>query len=432
MNEWNTLLAEWGYAALDLLIQPFYYMAVLFMFLYYLRQTAAERRLIHVKLHSPGAELWRSLWSGLLAGLGVSAAGAALGISLSPAGVAAIWIVSLLLLLLRVRAFCFAYAAGTLGVLQFVLSFFPDARLPGWGGELLQAVRDLDIPALVVLAGLLHLAEALLARLQGPSLATPLYLEGKRGRTVGGYRLDAFWPVPLFLLIPAGSAAGELPWPTLLGGGLGLVSLPVVIGYSDWTTGRLPRVKAARVFGRLLLYAAALVVLGLGAAWWSPLTLPAALAALLLHEGLVWLGAREERRSSPFFVDPPHGLKIMAVLPASPADELGVQPGEILVRVNGMPVTGRAQLHEALRLNPAYCKLEVLNAAGESKYLQRPIYDGDHHQLGVILAPLPDEDVTVPEKAPSLPAVVALRTGARRRGRTEAEPAAQEHGSAEA
>ncbi|MFD1903676.1 PDZ domain-containing protein [Paenibacillus rhizoplanae] len=173
-------------------------------------------------------------------------------------------------------------------------------------------------------------------------------------------------------------------------GGLGLVSLPVIIGFSEMTQGMLPGRKAARTFGRLLVYSAVLLGLSLLADLWSPLTVVAALAALLLHEGLSWYSALEERSLSPVFVHPPAGRKVLAVLQGSPAQELGILPGEILLKVNGVLLTSAAQLHEALRMNSAFCKLEVQNREGESKYLQRALYAGDHHQLGIILVPDPD------------------------------------------
>ncbi|GGF87975.1 cell division topological determinant MinJ [Paenibacillus albidus] len=410
--EW---LGSWGNALLHLLIQPYYYIAVVFIMLYYRRQVALERRLIHVKLHSWGQETWRTVWSGLVMGLGVSLVAVLLGISLTGTMVTCIWIVSLLLMLFRVRYLCFAYSIGVLGIIQFVMSFFPDPFGNGFVQNIAGAVRDMDIPALLVLAGLLHLAEALLARWQGPALATPLFLAGKRGKVVGGYQLQAFWPLPLFLLVPAGAGAAELPWQPLLGGGMGLVSLPVIIGFSEMTQGLLPGRKAARTSGRLLIYSIVLMGLSLLAAWWSPLTLLAALAAILLHEGLSWYSALEERSISPIFVHPQRGRKVLAVLPGSPAQELGILPGEILLKVNGVLLTEVEQLHEALRMNPAFCKLEVQNREGESKYLQRAIYDGDHHQLGIILVPEPDGTVTAEAKPSSIFSIALMKTGTRSR-----------------
>ncbi|MBT2291576.1 PDZ domain-containing protein [Paenibacillus albidus] len=410
--EW---LGSWGNALLHLLLRPYYYIAIVFIMLYYRRQVALERKLIHVKLHSWGQETWRTVWSGLVMGLGVSLVAVLLGISLTGTMVTCIWIVSLLLMLFRVRYLCFAYSVGVLGIIQFVMSFFPDSFGNGFVQNIAGAVRDMDIPALLVLAGLLHLAEALLARWQGPALATPLFLAGKRGKVVGGYQLQAFWPLPLFLLVPAGAGAAELPWQPLLGGGMGLVSLPVIIGFSEMTQGLLPGRKAARTSGRLLIYSIVLMGLSLLAAWWSPLTLLAALAAILLHEGLSWYSALEERSISPIFVHPQRGRKVLAVLPGSPAQELGILPGEILLKVNGVLLTEVEQLHEALRMNPAFCKLEVQNREGESKYLQRAIYDGDHHQLGIILVPEPDGTVTAEAKPSSIFSIALMKTGTRSR-----------------
>ncbi|OBZ08001.1 serine protease [Bacillus sp. FJAT-27264] len=414
------LLGSLGKAALSLLIQPYYYIALIFVALYYRRQVALERKLIHVKLHSPGQEIWRTVWSGLVMGLLVSVAAVLLGVSISGPAVACIWIVTLLLLLIRVRYLCFAYAIGILGIIQFVFSFFPNAFQTGTIGTLVTGLREMDIPALLVLAALLHLAEALLARWQGPRLASPLFLKGKRGKVVGGFQLQAFWPLPLFLLVPAAAGTGDLPWQPLLGGGLGIVSLPVIMGFSEMTHSLLPGRKASRTAGRLLIYSGVLLSLSLLAFLWSPLTLLAALAAVLLHEGLFWYSALEERSSSPIFVHPPHGRKVLAVLPGSPGQELGILPGEVLLKVNGVLLTEAAQLHEALRKNPAFCKLEVQNRAGESKYLQTAIYDGDHHQLGIILAPEPDETTIALAKPTSIFGIISLRTSLSRSNRSAA------------
>lgn len=402
-----------GNAALTLLMQPYYYIAALFLVLYYRSQVLTERKLFSVKLHAWGRQTWRSVWTGAVAGFILSAGAVALGISVAPDAVLYIWAVSLLLMLLRVRYLCFVYSVGVLGVLQTAVSWFPPVAADSVLAQPAAVLAGMNIPALLALAGLLHLAEALLLRLQGEKLAQPLFLKGKRGMAVGGYRMEAFWPVPLFLLLPAGAAAGDLPWsPMFTGGGLGFAALPVILGFSELTQSMLPQRKAARTFGRLLAYGLVVAGLALLAAWWPPLTLVAALAALLLHEGLIWYSSLEERSASPVFVHPPHGLKVLAVLPGSPADELGIRAGEVVLKVNGQPVTGKAALHAALRVNPAYCKLEIENNDGESKFVQRAIYAGDHHQLGIVLAPEPDEPVSASEKPAGIFRIVSMKASA--------------------
>jgi hypothetical protein len=66
---------------------------------------------------------------------------------------------------------------------------------------------------------------------------------------------------------------------------------------------------------------------------------------------------------------------------------MGLEAGEVILKVNGAPVNTRIELHQALSLNPAYCKLEVLNLEGQSKFVGRALFTGDHHLLGVVLCP---------------------------------------------
>lgn len=404
----------------QLMIQPFYYISILFVMLFYRRQVGLERKMFHVRMHSWGLQTWRTIIGGLAGGIGVSLVMAFVGVTLTQAGVICIWVVSLLLLLLRVRYLCFAYSAGLLGIIQFIIHFFPTWEPTGWLGTSVDTVRSLDMPALLTLAAILHLAEAILVKLQGASLASPLYLESKRGKIVGGYEMQAFWPLPLFLLIPAQTSGSLLPWTPLLGGdswsaGFSLIVLPVVIGFGEMTQSMLTREKASVTFNRLMLYTVILLALSLLSAWWNPLMIVAAISSIVLHEALSWFSRYQEQQRSSLFVHPPQGLRVLFIVPDSPAEELGIVPGETILKVNGVALRTKDQLHSALRMNSAFCKLEVQNIAGESKYLQRPIYAGDHHQLGVILAP--DQDVTIVAslKPVSIYQIIAMKLNTRHR-----------------
>lgn len=406
---------------IQLLTQPFYYISILFIMLFYRQQVLMERKLFHVRLHSWGLQTWRTIIGGLVGGVCVSLVIAFLGISLTREAIICIWVVTLVLLCLRLRYLCFAYAIGILGVIQFIVGFFPEWQpVSSSLGTIVETVRDLDIPALLALVAVLHLAEAILVKKQGPSFAMPLLVESKRGKLVGGYQMQAFWPLPLFLLIPAQTTGSVLPWTPLLGGGdwsggFSLLALPIMIGFGEMTQSLLPRQKANITFKRLLQYSIILLALSLLSAWWSPLMIVAALASFLIHEGLIWLSRLEEQRRSSIFVHPTQGLRVFSIVPNSPAEELGIVPGETLLKVNGVTLRTKEQLHSSLRMNPAFCKLEVQNLAGESKYLQRAIYAGDHHQLGVILAPGQDVSVTARMSPVSIFQIISMRLNTRKR-----------------
>ncbi|NMO96675.1 PDZ domain-containing protein [Paenibacillus lemnae] len=416
--EWIWMVLD---AGLSLLAQPFYYISVVIIALLYRRQVLLERKLFHVRVNGWETQTLRTIAGGIIAGIGVSIVMAFLGITLTLGAVLCIWAATLLLMLFRVRFLCFAYAISLLGVLQFMLGWFPKFQPAGWGGSIQSAILELNIPALLALAAVLHFAEAILVLRQGSRFATPLFLEGKRGKLVGGYQMQSFWPLPLFLLIPA-SGGPLLPWTPFFGGeawlgGVSIAALPVLIGFGEMTQSMLPRDKASVSAKRLVLYSAVVLALSMLAAWWAPLVIVAALTALVLHEGLVWFSRYEEQQRSPIFVHPPKGLRVLAVLPGSPADELGILAGETILKVNGTLVYNKEQLHAALRQNAAFCKLEVQNHQGESKFMQRAIYSGEHHQLGAIIAPDPDAGLAVRLKPISVFGLLGMKLNLKSKSR---------------
>jgi len=388
------LLEMLGKAAVQLVVQPFYYIAVLFIILQYTRQIRVERQLFAVKLHNWLSLVLKALLAGLVIGVALSVAGAFIGVTLTGESVIWLWATAALLMLVRIRYLCFAYSAGIITLLQWIMGFTPLSDRTDWLGSFASSLAGIDTAGLLVLVALMHLAEAVLVRWQGERLATPLFLEGKRGKLVGGYMLQGFWPVPLLMLVPVGGAGTStlsLPWTPLFGAdwsqGWSFVALPMIIGFTEMTRSLLPKEKAKHAAKGLLLYSICLAAAAF-AAWWQPVLLPlAALASLLLHETIIWRSRAIEAASPPLYVHDARGLRILGIVPGTPAAAMGLQTGEILAKVNGVRIKTKDELYEALVQNSAFCKLEVLNREGELKFAQRARYAGEHHQLGVILAP---------------------------------------------
>lgn len=391
------LLTAWGEAALRLLANPFYYLGIALILLQYRRQIRLERKLFHSRFHYLGHVSWRIIVWGLGAGFGVSLAMLFLGASLTFEAMLLLWGVTAVLILFRLRFLCLAYAAGVLGIVGALLEWFPQGADTAAAGWLYTWMERVDAPGLLALAGVLHLAEALLIRHQGNLASSPLFFESKRGRVMGGFQIYGFWPVALFLLVPVQGGGGfALPWEPLFGtggaaSGWTILAVPAVLGFTQRTWTRLPEEKTRRTSGVLLLYAAIVVLLALAAHWVRPLLIVAAVVTIVLHEALIWLGNWEEAKRAPLFVHDSRGLKVLAVLPGTPAAEMGIRTGEIVAKINGVPVRTKDQLHQALQLNPAYCKMELLNLEGQVRFAGRAMFAGEHHQLGILLCP--DEDV---------------------------------------
>lgn len=413
MNEvisWLWLILD---AVIGVLSQPFYYIAIIIIALWYRRQGMLERKLMHVRVNIWPILTARTVITGMMLGLIVSILYVFLGIQISYQGVMLIWVTSFILMLFRVRYLNAVYAISILGIIQWIIGFFQNEQFEGWAGRIIHEIEALDIPALLVLSAVLHLFQALFIQLQRGQGSSPVYFEGKRGKLVGGYHMQYYTPIPLLLLVPAVSGSGAiLPWnPLLIGESQQyiLFGLPLLIGFEEMTKSMLPDEKASLTSKRLLLYSAVLLVVGLLSIWWNPFTMIAVIVAFLGHEALVWISAYEEENRSPIYVHPKQGLQILAVLPGSPAEELGIMAGEVIYKVNGQVVQSEADLHRCLRMNPAFCKLEIRNIHGESKFLQRAIYEGEHHQLGALLAPDPNIGFAIKERPVSIYQIFGMK-----------------------
>jgi hypothetical protein len=389
-------------AFVQLLLNPFYYVGILVVALQFRRQILLERKLFSVKLHSLVSGTWRAVLWGFVGGLGASVLMAFIGATLQPEAVLLVWGISLVLAFFRVRYLCLAYSVGVIGILQTVVALIPELQQIDLSAWLTKTLLSIDMPALLALVAVLHLVEAVLVRMQGERTASPMFYESKRGKIVGGYHLQGFWPVTLFLVVPLQGTGYELPWQPLLGAelwqhGWTIAGFPVMLGFAERTVTRLPRDKVRWSSSLLILYALLVMLAALAAHWMNMLMVAASLVCILFHEGMVLLSRNDEANRSPLFVHNRKGLMILAVIPDSAAEQLGLKTGEVIHKVNGFPVSNKHDLHFAMRQNPAFCKMEVFNIEGESKFVQRALYSGEHHLLGIVLAPDQDAPYYVEE-----------------------------------
>ena len=436
MESWVRGLELAGEALLSLALNPFYYIGLLLVILLFRRQTLLERKLFYVRSHRMLGEFLLSLGWSWLAGLVVSAATAGFGLLLTMEAVWWIWGITVVLLAVRIRYACIAYAAAIIGLLQTIGKLFPQVAEAKGIEDFVASLLNIHLPSLFALAALLHLAEAILIRLQGVRTATPLYVGGKRGKVVGAYEWQSYWTLPLFIVVPAAAGDGMagMPWPMFFGdmqwnAGWSLLAFPALIGFTGTTATELPKRKTAQLAKASLLFALLLGLLAVGAEWLSYVAIGAAGVSFVLHELLIRYDSRREQNRSPVFVHGPRGLKVLDVQPGSPAADMGIVRGETVVKANGMPVGAKDELHAALRLNSAFCKLEVIDLNGQNRFTQRALYDGEHHQLGLVLCP----DDSVIHYVEWKPLTIASLIGIKRKGRVpsgwEAQTQVQEEGS---
>ena len=311
-------------------------------------QSMEERMFEHPKNRALGHTLV-SMGLGLLGGLAASVLLVMVGVTVSDSGLGYLLPIALFLFLWSPRFLCFSYSGGLLS-----LSYL----LFGW--------PRVNVAAITALVACLHAAESLLIRLSGHSCATPVYIQGKDERTIGGFSLQRFWPIPLIVLflvrvpdVSALSGVISLPdwWPLIKAPEVAGVGTPVftmmpiiaALGYGDLALSRTPKEKAKATSRLLFLYSAILLGFSIAASRWSAFTWVAALFAPLGHEVIIHLGNRDERERDPRFVSTASGVTLLDILGKGAAQKAGLEQGYVLTEAQGIPLHSRHDLEEILK-----------------------------------------------------------------------------------
>ena len=347
-----------------------------------------ERKDFSFKVYDVWYELRTSVTSGIGFGMILSVIFIGVGIILSKASllIIACWTV-LFALLMQYRYLSAAYSFG-IAIFYFLLS-------PSWktGQPLLDAwLADssaTNLTALAVLMASLLIVEGLLILGRASRISTPKVLKGKRGMSIGMHVCKRLWFVPIFILVPGDAMTKVFAWWPVITIGTNVFSLflvPFSIGFSKSIKGQLPS-RAIFYTGRRVAGLGLFVLLLAVISYWLPgIAIAAAGAAMLGRFSITIREQMEDEKHPPFFSSKSAGLMILDTLPNSPAEEMGLKPGEIISKVNGVVPKSLREFYQALQHNTsgAFCKLEVIDVNAEPRILQRAIFANDHHELGII------------------------------------------------
>ncbi|KYO66558.1 PDZ domain-containing protein [Thermovenabulum gondwanense] len=370
------------------IFNPFFWFVLVIVYIQYKRAADFEEKMFGFVTTNPIKRVSSSLLYGIFGGFLGSVIVVALGVSIAGSGLSYVWPLALLLMLISPHLMCFSYAGGIISVIS-----------------LLFGVPKVDVAGLMALVGVLHAVESLLIYLSGHLNASPVFIKDEKRGIIGGYLMQSFWPVPFILLtiatgIPSGVDAVNMPdwWPIIrppfvdLENALYLM-LPVVaaLGYGDFALTRLPGKKGRESAFNLLIFSTLLILLSVLASRINFFKYIAALFAPVGHEYLINIGKTKEKKGDPLFTVPPFGMRILYVLENSPAEKMGLKPGDIILSINNKAVNSIEDLKEIKALAPAYLWMEYLNTKNEVKYSEMSFYPYGFENLGVVLIPRGEE-----------------------------------------
>ncbi|MGZ4161377.1 MAG: PDZ domain-containing protein [Neobacillus sp.] len=369
-----------------LLLHPvFYYLFFLAGFLGVSR-VKRERNHFHIRAYDAYFELRQLLPVGIFTGIVLSIFTVAAGIAvpfaavLLIAGFTFLWSFTTIIRLLS--------PAYTLGAAFFTLIILADHNWPvPFFSNAFHSIGEKVYPSVVVVLALLLIAEGFLIIKNAGIGTSPKLVKSKRGRNVGAHEVRRLWMLPLFLLIPGDALHLPLAWWPVFHLGAhkySLLLVPFAIGFQQQVQGMLPK-ESIQLVGRRVISLGVFTAILSVAGYWYPLFSIGVAAFAVVGRELITLMQRIGDDNLPFYFSRKNnGLMILGIIPESPASKMGLKVGELISRANGAVVRDEKSFYEALQKNRAHCKLDVLDTNGEVRFVQRALFEGDHHELGIL------------------------------------------------
>ncbi|MDV2684243.1 PDZ domain-containing protein [Alkalihalophilus lindianensis] len=365
---------------------PILYIGLFVIFLIAHRRVQKERVAFHTRVTDRIADFVIPFWSAVVVGLLISVATLGAGIVITiPLLFLMIGVTILMVLTTYVRWMSPAYV---MGLALLAIAFAPFVGDIPYLAEGVAAVGEFPLYQFALILALLVIGEGILIYRNGDVYTSPGVERSKRGKWVGFQEAKRMWIVPVFFLVPEGIIPSFEFWPVFTLGETSFqpILFPVLIGFQQQVRSSLPsapiKMMGMRVVGVGLLLAVLAVV-----SYWYPFVAVLMASIAIISRELLWMVAKSRDESQPaFYNSKQKGCVILGIIPGSPATKMKLEVGETIVKVNGQTVQDEKSFYEALQLNAAaFCKLDVLDHAGEVRFAQGALYDGQHHQLGVLL-----------------------------------------------
>ncbi|MEC1178840.1 PDZ domain-containing protein [Metasolibacillus meyeri] len=376
-------------AILRFIMNPLLYVAALFAIYLGYRRVKRERRFFRIRILNGWSELISFVKINWIASLFISMIIVAVGLVIPSEFLLLLIVVSIASMIIFIFHLLspIVTIAISFSVLVAMAYFGKSFTVFGFTFEGFSYEHGAAM-TITLIAGMLLMLEARFIRLAGPKFASPVVEQTKRGRNAVAYFSKGIRFVPLFFIVPGDAIASYLPWwPqfTLGASEFSLVLFPFVFGFQQMTKRTLP-VYFYPKYSRAIFILAQLVIIGGLASNFIPLIGVITLMSAAILRLLISLYYKIQERTDAYAVAPlSRGVIIAGVLPNSPAEKMGLVAGEVIRKVNGKDVFTESELYEALQVNAAHCRLEILNHQNEVRLAQHVVHSNDHYKIGLLL-----------------------------------------------
>ena len=384
------LTLEWVYELLRglgrLFLHPMFYYVFILAALLGIARVKRERHDFHVRAENAYYEVQQVLPLGLILGLILSIVMIVIGIVIPIEMIIFVALFTFILsLTTKMRWLAPVY---TVGLAFFATLFFlskewafplVESGTPDWNINLL--------PPMAVLLGLIVIAEGIFISKNGIKGTSPKIIISKRGLRVGIHEVSRVWMLPVFLLIPGDAISAPFSWWPVFSIGsetYSILVVPFAIGFYQQIYSALPAV-VLKQFGKKVINLGIILTVLSVVGYWVPLASIVVVALAMIARELLSMRLRLKEENSPlYFSRKQKGVMILGVIPDTPAEKMGLGIGEVITKANGIHVNSEDSFYDALEINRAHCKLEVVDVNDQIRFVQRALYEGDPYKLGIL------------------------------------------------
>lgn len=322
---------------------------------------------------------WAGLIGGVIVGVVVSALAIAGGLLLPPLVLIGLTAITLVMLLASGLGYS-VWPLSLAGVFAMAIGIAEPDWLPAnlpvttWGWRF------------AALLAALWVANGFLLRFLNPSIDEPTLLPWRRSTEMAVYTRRQFYWVPLVLPLSGDNFVALPWWPTLTVGTthFTLIGLPLMLGLVLTTQKILPT-AVADVWAKDNWLAGGLAAIVAAVMWWEPETaLAGTILLAVIGVGLAIFQHRATRLGHERIAQSPDGVRLIAILPDTPAAKMGLSAGDMVLACNNEPVSTAVELYAAVQRHPAYVRLKVRRLDGELRLAETAIFAGAPHELGMI------------------------------------------------
>ncbi|KOA19611.1 cell division topological determinant MinJ [Clostridium homopropionicum DSM 5847] len=399
--------------AYAIVTSPYVFILIIFAISFYRQNkkvVMVQKMIIGERLNSPFELTISEIIFGLIAGLIGSIILGYLGVSFSEnTSIELIFILSIFLMLISPRFICFSYSGAILGFISILLEIMKGM----YNVEITQLeFLRIDIVALMTLVAVLHFIEGILVILDGSKGSIPVFTK-KNNKIIGGFALKRYWAIPVAVALIVNSnfynidsVISIVNWNTFLNpttsyssiknAAILLMPFYGVIGYSAVTFTKTKKEKSFSSGAMIIGYSILLFVFARLAVLNIFFKLFVVLFAPLAHEGFLYIQRYMEVNKEPKYVSNEDGIMILEVAPNSPASQMGIKSGDMILEVNHRKIFKEDDILKTIREASNIAWFKIKRAAGNLEEI-RYSNKSNSKRLGIVFVPtnVPEDNMVI-------------------------------------